>query len=98
MGLLLPLLAALPAKAQERPSLEVLQDAKGFAICQPGQTEEDVRELREMGVDVVVRGVHGAWHQSPDAARAGQESKLPLMDLARELGICFVTMITSSAI
>ena len=98
MALLLPLLAAMPAYGQERPNLEVLQSAKGFAICQPGKTEEDVRALREMGVDVVVRGVHGAWHQSPGSAKAGQESKLPLMALARELGICFVTMVTSSAI
>jgi len=92
---LLPL-AALPADAT--PSLEVLRDARAFAICQPGNTEEDVRALREMGVDVVVRGVHGAWHQSPEGGRAGQESKLPLMELSRELGICFATMITSAAI
>ena len=89
-------LGAQPAEA--RPNLDILHDAKVFAICQPGNTEADVRALREMGVDVVVRGVHGAWHQSPDSARAGQQSKLPLMDLSRELGLCFATMITSAAI
>jgi hypothetical protein len=89
-------LGAQPAEA--KPNLDILRDAKVFAICQPGNTPEDVRALREMGVDVVVRGVHGAWHQSPDGARAGQQSKLPLMDLSHELGLCFATMITSAAI
>jgi hypothetical protein len=89
-------LGAQPVEA--RPNLDILREAKVFAICQPGNTVDDVRVLREMGVDVVVRGVHGAWHQSPEAARAGQESKLPLMRLSRELNLCFATMITSAAI
>lgn len=93
------LLSAFAAEAtSSKRNLEILREAKVFAICQPGYTEADVRALREMGVDIVVRGVHGAWHQSPEAARAGQQAKLPLMNLSRELGMCFMTMITSAAI
>ena len=95
---LLPLAVLGAEPAQAKPNLEILRDAKVFAICQPGNTEEDVRALREMGVEVVVRGVHGAWHQSPDGARAGQASKLPLMELSHQLDLCFATMISSAAI
>ena len=91
------LLAAAPS-ARADTNMNILRHAKVYAICQPGNSEEDVRALRDMGVDVVVRGVHGVWNQSPEQGRLGQQSRAPLMALSHDLGLCFLTMITSAAI
>jgi len=95
-AVVLALLGAHSAGAET--NMNLLRQAKVFAICQPGNTEDDVRALRDMGVDVVVRGVHGVWAQSPEQGQQGQESKAALMALSHDLGLCFMTMITSAAI
>lgn len=75
-----------------------LSEAKVFGMCQPPQTAADIEALASMGVDVVVRGISCAWYADPAQARARMESVAELARLARERGITFCTMITSSAI
>jgi len=100
----LPALAAVlvligaTCRAQEPPNYEILRDASVFGMCQEPRDADDIEALAGMGVDVVVRGISCAWRATPDQARQRMLSKRELRDLARKHGICFCTMITSSAI
>lgn len=75
-----------------------LAEAKVFGMCQQPQTAADIEALARMGVDVVVRGISCAWYADPAQARARMEGVAELARLARQHGIIFCTMITSSAI
>ncbi|MCX7681407.1 MAG: sugar phosphate isomerase/epimerase, partial [Anaerolineae bacterium] len=75
-----------------------LAEARIFGMCQPPERPGDIEALAQMGVDVVVRGISCAWDADPAQARARMESVSELARLARERGITFCTMITSSAI
>lgn len=88
------LIACLVLGQQQAP----LAEARVFGMCQPPQTSADIEALARMGVDVVVRGISCAWYADPAQARARMESVADLARLARERGIIFCTMITSSAI
>lgn len=69
-----------------------------FAMAEIGETMDDVNNLAVMGVQVVVRGVSNGWQATPKAMRQRTEKIRNLAEAARQKGILWSSMITSSAV
>lgn len=78
--------------------LRPLSEARIFGMCQEPRSPADIQALSALGCDVIVRGISCAWHASPEQARQRMAAKAHLLQLSRQRGITFCTMITSSAL